>query len=93
MLTCVRLFVTPWTVAHQAPLSMECSSQGYCNGLLFPVPADLPNPGIKLESPALHADSFPSEPSLLPRDRTGYSNMVLKYENLNGAGKTIMTYL
>ena len=90
MLTCVRLFVTPWTVAHQAPLSMECSSQGYCNGFLFPVPADLPKPGIKLESPALHADSFPSEPpgklyQGIEKDTQTWS--------LNGAGKTIMTYL
>ena len=38
--------VTPWTVAHQAPLSMEFSRQEYWSGLLFPSPGDLPNPGI-----------------------------------------------
>ena len=47
---CVRLFVTPWTVTHQAPLSMEFSRQEYWNGLPCPLPGDLPNPGIKLMS-------------------------------------------
>ena len=52
-LSCVRLFVTPWTVAHQAPLSMEFSNQEYWSGLPFPSPADLPKPGIEPRSPAL----------------------------------------
>ena len=43
----VLLFVTPWTVAHQAPLSMEFSRQEYWSGLLFPSPGDLPDPGIE----------------------------------------------
>ena len=42
-----RLFVTPWTVAHHAPLFMGFSRQEYCSGLPFPPPGDLPNPGIK----------------------------------------------
>jgi len=37
----------PWTVAHQAPLSMEFSRQEYWSGLPFPSPGDLPNPGIE----------------------------------------------
>ena len=41
-------FVAPWTLAHQAPLSMEFSRQEYWNGLPFPSPRDLPNPGPKL---------------------------------------------
>ena len=41
----VRLFVTPWTVAHQAPLSMGFSRQGYWSGLPGPPPGDLPDPG------------------------------------------------
>ena len=52
----VRLFVTPWTVAHQAPLSIGFSRQEYQSGLPFPPPGDLPNPGIEprsLKSPAL----------------------------------------
>ena len=57
-----RLFVTPWTRAHQVPLSMEFSRQGYWNGLPFPSPGDLPDPGIEPTSPALHMDSLPSEP-------------------------------
>ena len=49
------------TVAHQAPLSMEFSWQEYWSGLLFPPPGDLPEPGIKPRSPALQANSLPSE--------------------------------
>ena len=41
-LSCVQLFVTPWTIAHQAPLSMEFSQQEYWSGLAFPTPGDLP---------------------------------------------------
>ena len=58
----VWLFVIPWTVASQAPLSKEFSRQGYWRGLPFPSPGDLPNPAIKPRSPALQADSLPSEP-------------------------------
>ena len=58
----VRLFATPWTVAHHAPLSMGFSRQEYWSGLLFPSPEDLPNPGIKPGSPALQADALTSEP-------------------------------
>ena len=58
----VRLFVTPWTVAYQAPLSVGFSRQEYWSGLPFSSPGDLPNPGIKPRSPALQADALPSEP-------------------------------
>ena len=58
----VRLFVTPWNVAYQAPQSMEFSRQEYWSGLPFPSPGDLPDPGIKPGSPALQADALPSEP-------------------------------
>ena len=57
---CLTL-VTPWTVAHQAPLSMGFSRQEYWSGFLFPFPGDLPNPGIEPKSPALQADSLPTE--------------------------------
>ena len=53
--------VTPWTVAHQAPLSMEFSKQEYWSGLPFPFPEDLPDLGIEPRFPALQADSLPSE--------------------------------
>ena len=58
----VRLFATPWTLAHQVPLSGEFSSQEYWSGLPFPSPEDLPNPGIEPGSPALQADALSSEP-------------------------------
>ena len=58
----VRLFATPSTVAHQAPLSMGFSRQEYWSGLLFPSPGDLPDPGIEPGSPTLQADALTSEP-------------------------------
>ena len=57
----VQLFATPWTVAHQAPPSMEFSRQEYWSGLPFPSPGDLPDPGIEPGSPALWVDALPSE--------------------------------
>ena len=53
---------TPLTVAHQAPLSMRFSRQEYWSGLPFNSSWDLPGPGIEPRSPALQADSLPSEP-------------------------------
>ena len=47
MLSCVQLFVTPWTSVNQAPLSMGFSRQEYWSGLPFPPSGDLPNTGIK----------------------------------------------
>ena len=58
----VQLFLTLWTVASQAPLSMEFCTQEYCGGLAFSSPGDLPDPGIEPQSTALQADSLPSEP-------------------------------
>ena len=62
LLSCVQLFVTPWTVAHQARLSMGFPRQKYWSGLPCPSPGDLPDPVIKPGSPALQADSLPPEP-------------------------------
>ena len=59
--SCVRLFVTPWTIVHQAPLSMGFSRQENWTGLLCPPPVDLPDSGIKsatLMSPALAGGFF-----------------------------------
>ena len=53
-LSCVQLFVTPWTV--------EFSRPEYWTGLPFPFPGDLSKPAIELKSPTLQADSFPSKP-------------------------------
>ena len=58
----VLLFTIPWTIAHQAPLSMGFSRQECWSGLPFPSSGDLPGPGIKPPSPALQADASPSEP-------------------------------
>ena len=60
--SCVWLFVTPWTIACQAPLSMELSRQEYWNGLPCPPPGDLPDAGFEPESPmspALQGDTLP----------------------------------
>ena len=51
----VQLFMIPWTVGHQTPLSMEFSRQEYWRGLPFPSPEDLPEPGIKPTSVSSHA--------------------------------------
>ena len=56
-LSCVQLFLTPWTIQ-----SMEFSRQEYWSGLPFPSPGDLPHPGIKPRSPVLQEDALPSEP-------------------------------
>ena len=58
-----------WLVAHQAPLSIGFSRQEYWIRLPFPSPGDLPNPGTELRSPALQADSLPSEPPGKPQFR------------------------
>ena len=57
-----QLLATLWTVDGQAPLSMKFSRQEYWSVLVFPSPEDLSNPGIEPGSPALQADSLPSEP-------------------------------
>ncbi|CAM9903543.1 unnamed protein product [Rangifer tarandus platyrhynchus] len=70
VLSGVRLFVTPWAVTCQAPLSIGFSRQEYWSWSPFPSPGDLPHLGIKPESPlpsALQADSLPAEPSGKPK--------------------------
>ena len=59
--------MTPWTIDHQAPLSMGFSRQEYCSGLPYPSLRDIPDPGIEPGSPAWQADSLPSEPPGKPR--------------------------
>ena len=54
----VRLFATPWTAAYHTSLSMGFSRQDYWNGLPFPSPEDLPDPGIEPGFPALQADAL-----------------------------------
>ena len=78
-LSCVWLFVTPWTVASQPPLSMEFPRQEYWSRLPFPLPGDLPNPGIEPKShasPESQADSLPlSEWGFLPGKSHGQRNL------------------
>ena len=59
--SCLTL-ATPWTVAPQAPLSLGFSRQEHWSGLPFSSPGNLPNPGMEAGSPALQADTLPSEP-------------------------------
>ena len=56
-----QTLATAWTVAHQAPLSTGFPRQAYWSKLPFPTPGDLSDPGIVSGSPALEADSLPSE--------------------------------
>ena len=80
---------TPWTTAHQALLSMRFSRQGYWSGLPFPSPRDLPNPGIEPGSPAMQADSLPTELQGKPQKssvfQTSICNPIIGHEiNLMG---------
>ena len=59
LLSHIWFFATPWTVAHQAPLSMGFSRKEYWSELTFPSPDYLPDPGIEPTSPVLQADSLP----------------------------------
>ena len=59
MLSCVQLFVTSWTVAHQDHLSMGFLRQEYWSGLPFPSLGDLSDPGIEPMSPAWQVGSLP----------------------------------
>ena len=67
-----RLFVTPWTVAHQTPLSMGILQTRILEWVACPPPGDLPNPGMEPRfseprSPTLQANSLLSEPTGKPR--------------------------
>ena len=82
MLSHVWLFVTPWTVALQAPLSMRFPRQEYWSGLPFPPPGNLPDPGIKpvsLVPPALAGGFFTTEP---PGKPLGMCNVLFCQERV-----------
>ena len=64
----VQLFATPWTVALQAPLSMGILQTRILEWVAMPSSRDLPNPGVEPRSPALQANSLPSEPPGKPRN-------------------------
>ena len=80
LLDCVQLFVIPWTVTRQAPLSMGFFRQEYWSGLPFPTPGDLPDPGIEhasLASPALAGGFFTSVPPGKLKNLYSYSCSLL----------------
>jgi len=67
-------FVTPWTVAHQAPLSMEFPRQEHWSGLPFPSPGDLSNLAMESVSPALAGGFFTvAKPPVRPRKENSIS--------------------
>ena len=84
MFSYVQFFVTPWTVACQAPLSLGFPRQDYWSGLPRPPPGDLLHSGIEARSPALQADFLPSEPLGKPQLSQvwfqGYWNNIIWYE-------------
>ena len=85
MLCCfshVWLLVTPRTIAHQAPLSMEFSRQEYWSGLPCSLPGDLSNPGIKSMSPALAGRFFTSEPPGKPHVCTYVYSVIYIYSDI-----------
>ena len=71
LLSHVQLFATPWTVAHQAPLSMGFSRQEYWAELPCPPPRDLPNQEIEPASPALQTDSLLMSQQESPNPKKG----------------------
>ena len=76
LLSCVQLFVIPWTVGHQVPLSMGFPRQEYWSRLQFPSPEDLPNPGVEPISPALASGFFIAEPPGKPICQNAIINIV-----------------
>ena len=82
----VSVFVTPWTVACQAPLSMEFSRQEYWSGLSLPFPGDLPDPGTEPRSPALQADSLITK---LRGNPFSYNTCPLKFLSKKQANQTV----
>ena len=78
----VLLFVTSWTIAHQAPLSMGILPARILEWLPFPSSRDLPNPGIKPRFHALQSDSLPSEPPGKPLQGSGLTSEQLQIGDL-----------
>ena len=76
LLSRVQLFVIPWSITRQVPLSIELSRQEYWSRLPFPSPGDLPNPGIKPTSlaSALTGVFFTTAPPEKPTHRQTYLN-------------------
>ena len=73
---------TPWTVAHQAPLSIGFPRQEYWGGLAFLSPGDLPDSGIKPRSPALKSGFFTAQPLGSPSDSVKHTNIFFFFQIL-----------
>ena len=84
MLSHVQLFETPWTVAHNVPLSFGWSRQKYWSGLTFPSPGAPPHPGTEPGSPTLQRTSLPTEPQgeSMRFVKIEY-NVIIYHENLS----------
>ena len=85
----IRLFATPWTLAYQASPSLGFSRQECWSGLLFPSPGDLPEPGIEPKSPALQADTLPSEPPGKPHERERYIQLNAEFQRIARRDKKV----
>ena len=94
LLSHVWLFVTPWTAARQVLLSMEFSRQEYRQGLPFPPPGDLSNPGIKPVSPALAGGFFTSITSFLmgPVETNSFKPNIFRKEFLTIPIYSLLTW-
>ena len=80
LLSCVRFFETPWTVARQAPLSIQFPRREYWSALPCPTPGDLPDPGIKpvsLASPALASGFLTTSTTQLARNQRGKAHVLM----------------
>ena len=84
------ILLTPWTGARQALLSREFSRPEDWSGLPFPPPGDHPDPGIEPRSPALQADSLPSEP---PGKSIYFSKLCWSVNKLNHQRKPILPHV
>ena len=85
----VQLFAAPWTVAHQAPLSMGFFRKEYWRGLPFPSPGDLSSPEVESWSPALQADSLPSEPPGKPNLKITSGKYFLSHISVQPCGSCL----
>ena len=75
-------FVTPWTVAHQAPPPMGFPRKEYWSGLPFPSPGDLPDSGIEPRSPTLQADALTSEPQVISKKKKKVAELTNQNQQL-----------
>ena len=97
--SCVQLFLIPWIIVRQAPMSMDFSRQEYWSGLPFSTPRDLPDPGVEpasLMSPALAGGFFTTSASWeaqLSKTWINYSFSLLYFQLLPSDDFSLSTYL